>query len=101
MAIGEEPTNAQKVQELQAALRAKAKGSPAFRFYSLYDKVYRKDVLRTAFWQCRRTAGARGGDRQPFVETIDYGVDRWRDELGEKLREKRSEPQAVRRVWIP
>src|SRR4030095_4493021 len=98
MAIGEEPTNAQKVQELQAALRAKAKGSPAFRFYSLYDKVYRKDVLRTAFWQCRRNDGAPGGERRTFVEIIDYGVKRWLDEWAEKLRAKRYEPQAVRRV---
>ena len=59
MTIGEEPTNSQKVQELQAALHAKAKGSPAFRFYALYDKVYRKDVLATAFWQCRRNDGVR------------------------------------------
>jgi RNA-directed DNA polymerase len=101
MAIGEEPTNAQKVQELQAALRAKAKGSPAFRFYSLYDKIYRKDVLRTAFWQCRRNDGAPGVDRQTFVEIIDYGVEQWLDELAEELRTKRYEPQAARRVWIP
>jgi hypothetical protein len=101
MAIGEEPTNAQKVQELQEALRAKAKGSPAFRFYSLYDKVYRKDVLRAAFWQCRLNDGAPGVDRQTFVEIIDYGVERWLDELAEELRTKQYEPQAVRRVWIP
>src|SRR5438094_3514756 len=101
MTIGEEPTNSQKVQELQATLHAKAKGSPAFRFYSLYDKVYRQDVLRIAFWQCRRNDGAPGVDQQTFIEIIDYGVERWLDELAEELRTKRYEPQAVRRVWIP
>ncbi len=101
MTIGEEPTNSQKVQELQEALRAKAKGSPAFRFYSLYDKVYRQDVLRAAFWQCRMNDGAPGVDQQTFIEIIDYGVERWLDELAEEIRTKRYEPQAVRRVWIP
>ena len=94
MAIGEEPTNAQKVQELQAALHAKAKGSPAFRFYALYDKVYRKDVLATAFWQCRRNDGAPGVDGQTFVKIIDYGVERWLDEVAEELRTKQYQPQA-------
>src|SRR5437868_6276618 len=49
MTIGEEPINADKVQQLQAALHAKAKESPDFRFYALYDKVYRLDVLRAAY----------------------------------------------------
>jgi group II intron reverse transcriptase/maturase len=101
MTIGEEPTNSQKVQKLQAALHAKAKESPAFRFYALYDKVYRKDVLATAFWQCRLNDGAPGVDGQTFLQIIDYGVDRWLDELAEELRTKQYQPQAVRRVWIP
>lgn len=101
MTIGEEPTNSQKVQKLQAALHAKAKGSPGFRFYALYDKVYRADVLQTAFWQCRRNDGSPGVDGQTFEQIIDYGVERWLGELAEELRTKRYEPQAVRRVWIP
>ena len=98
---GNEPTNSEKVQKLQAALHAKAKGSPAFRFYALYDKVYRKDVLHTAFWQCRRNDGAPGVDEQTFENILDYGVERWLDELAEELRMKTYHPQAVRRVWIP
>ena len=101
MTIGDEPTNSQKVQKLQAALHAKAKESPKFRFYALYDKVYRADVLFTAFWQCRRNDGAPGVDGQTFEQIIDYGVERWLGELAEELRTKRYEPQAVRRVWIP
>ena len=101
MTIGDEPTNTQKVQKLQAALHAKAKESPTFRFYALYDKVYRADVLFTAFWQCRRNDGAPGVDGQTFEQIIDYGVERWLGELAEELRTKRYEPQAVRRVWIP
>src|SRR5246127_3783640 len=64
MAIGEEPTNPEKVQKLQAALRAKAKESPSFRFYALYDKVYRKDVLAFAYACCKANGGAAGGDNQ-------------------------------------
>ena len=101
MQIGEEPTNWDKVQALQAALRAKAKESPSFRFYSLYDKVYRKDVLTIAFWHCRFNDGAPGVDDQTFMEIIDYGVDRWLDELAEELRTKTYCPQAVRRGYIP
>src|SRR5437868_4331922 len=72
MTIGDEPTNAQKVQQLQAALHAKAKESPGFRFYALYDKIYREDVLRCAFWQCRLNDGAPGVDGRTFVEILDY-----------------------------
>ena len=99
--IGEEPTNSAKVQKLQAALHAKAKESPSFRFYALYDKVYREDVLAEAFRQCRRNGGAPGVDGQTFDEIAEYGVKRWLGELAEELRTKRYQPQAVRRVWIP
>jgi group II intron reverse transcriptase/maturase len=101
MTIGDEPNNSEKVQAFQAALHAKAKGSPNFHFYSLYDKIYRKDVLSVAFWQCRFNDGAPGVDGQTFVEIIDYGVERWLDELAEELRTKTYRPQAVRRVYIP
>lgn len=101
MTIGEQPTNLDKVQKLQAALRAKAKESPSFRFYSLYDKLFRKDVLWVAFWQCRTNDGAPGVDQQTFAEILDYGVEKWLDELAEELRTKQYQPQAVRRVYIP
>src|ERR1044071_3296525 len=101
MTIGEEPTNAEKVQKLQAALHAKAKESPAFRFYALYDKVYRQDVLHMAFRQCRSNDGQPGVDGQTFEQIVDYGVEQWLDELAEELRTKQYQPQAVRRVWIP
>jgi group II intron reverse transcriptase/maturase len=101
MTIGEQPTNLDKVQQFQAALHAKAKGSPKFRFYSLYDKVYRKDVLWVAFWQCRSKDGAPGVDGQTFADIIEYGVEKWLGELAEELRTKTYRPQAVRRVYIP
>lgn len=101
MTIGEQPTNFDQVQQFQAALHAKAKGSPKFRFYSLYDKVYRKDVLWVAFWQCRSNDGAAGVDGRTFADIIDYGVEKWLGELAEELRTKTYRPQAVRRVYIP
>jgi len=101
MTIGEEPINANKAQQLQAALHAKAKESPDFRFYALYDKVYRLDVLRAAYRQCRQNDGAPGVDRQTFDEVEEYGLERWLGELAEELRTKTYRPQAVRRVWIP
>ena len=99
--IGESLPTLRKVEKLQRALHAKAKGSPDFRFYSLYDKVYRGDVLRTAYEQCLRNGGAAGVDGQTFEEIKAYGEARWLGELAEELRKKRYSPSAVRRVWIP
>ncbi len=99
--IGDEPNNSNPLQKLQAALHAKAKSTPNFRFYSLYDKVYRRDVLQAAWEQCRANGGAPGVDRQTFRDIEEYGLERWLDELTEELRTKRYEPRAVRRVYIP
>jgi RNA-directed DNA polymerase len=90
-----------KVQKLQEALHAKAKGSPDYRFYALYDKVYRKDVLEWAYVRCRANDGAPGVDRQRFEDIEAYGLDRWLDELAADLKAKTYRPQPVRRVFIP
>ncbi len=90
-----------KVQKLQAALQAKAKGSPGYRFYLLYDKVYRKDVLEYAYRCCKANRGAPGVDAQDFADIEKYGEERWLGELADKLRRKTYRAEAVRRVWIP
>lgn len=89
------------VGKLQEALRVKAKASPNFRFYVLYDKVYRRDVLEFAYRRCRSNAGAAGVDGQTFEDVESYGLERWLDELALELRERRYRPEAVKRVWIP
>jgi RNA-directed DNA polymerase len=91
----------QKVQKLQAALHAKAKQAPSYRFYALYDKLYRADVLSEAYERCRQNGGAAGADGQRFEDIEAYGVERWLGELAQELREKSYRPQAVRRVYIP
>lgn len=90
-----------KVWKLQTALRAKAKGAPDYRFYLLYDKVYRLDVLTQAWKQCRANGGAPGVDGQTFADVEAYGSERWLEELAEQLRKQTYRPQAVRRVFIP
>ncbi|MEZ5739046.1 MAG: group II intron reverse transcriptase/maturase [Burkholderiaceae bacterium] len=82
-------------------MHAKAKGEPGYRFYLLYDKVYRADVLDHAYRCCRANKGAAGVDGQWFEDIESYGVERWLGELAQRLRDKTYEPQAVRRVWIP
>lgn len=89
------------VQKLQGALYAKAKGDPKFRFYSLYDKVFRSDVLWSAWSRCRHNGGVPGVDGQTFADIEADGVLKWLEELAEELRSKTYQPQAVRRVWIP
>lgn len=89
------------VQKLQAALQAKAKEAPGYRFYLLYDKLYRRDVLEYAYRCCKANAGAPGVDGQDFADIEAYGVERWLGELAEKLRGKTYRAEAVRRVWIP
>ena len=90
-----------KVQKLQTTLHAKAKGSPRYRFYRLYDKVYRRDILEFAYLRCRSNDGAPGVDGQTFEDIEAYGRDRWLDELTTELRERTYRPDPVRRVFIP
>jgi len=99
--IGVSLTTLQKVEKLQSALHAKVKGSPDFRFYSLYDKVCRKDVLWVAYWRCQDNRGSAGIDGQTFEDIEAYGIERWVDELAEELKRKDYRCSAVRRVWIP
>ena len=89
------------VQKLQTALQAKAKEAPDYRFYLLYDKLYRKDVLEYAYRCCKANAGAPGVDRQDFADIEAYGEERWLGELADRLRRKTYRAEAVRRVWIP
>ena len=90
-----------KVGKLQETLHAKAKGSPDYRFYALYDKVYRADVLWHAYRICQFNGGAPGVDGQTFEDIEAYGRRKWLGELREELRTKRYCPEAVRRVHIP
>ena len=94
-------TTPPSVQKLQTALHEKAKGSPSFRFYALYDKVYRKDVLAFAYECCKANGGAAGVDGQTFEDIAEYGVERWLGELAQELRSRTYRPQPVRRVYIP
>jgi RNA-directed DNA polymerase len=90
-----------KVKALLDKLNGKAKAEPEYRFYSLYDKVYRPDVLEAAWAQVRENQGAPGVDGQTCGDIEAYGVERYLAELGEELRAKRYQPAAVRRVLIP
>jgi len=90
-----------KVGKLQTALHTKAKNSPDYRFYALYDKVYRRDVLEWAFVRCLRNGGVPGVDGQSFDDIEKLGRDQWLDELAEELRNETYQPRPVRRVYIP
>src|SRR6516165_2936015 len=89
------------VGKLQGVLRAKAKEAPNYRFYALYDKVYRPDVLAWAYARCRANGGAPGVDGQTFEDIETYGRERWLGELAQELKEKTYRPSAVLRAWVP
>jgi RNA-directed DNA polymerase len=89
------------VQKLQTALHAKAKTEAGYRFYSLYDKIYREDILAHAYAQCRSNKGAPGVDGQDFSDVEAYGVERWLGELAKALKEETYRPDPIRRVFIP
>jgi RNA-directed DNA polymerase len=89
------------VQKLQTVLHAKAKEEPEFRFYLLYDKIYRRDVLDHAYRSCKANKGAAGVDGESFEAIEAYGEERWLGELAERLKKKDYRPEAVKRVWIP
>jgi RNA-directed DNA polymerase len=89
------------VQKLQIALHAKAKAEAGYRFYALYDKISREDVLANAYAQCRSNKGAPGVDGQDFADIEAYGVERWLGELALALRQESYRPAPIRRVFIP
>ena len=88
-------TTPKRVQKLQTALHAKAKAE-AGRFYALYDKISRDDILAHAYAQCRRSnKGAPGIDGQDFADIEAYGVERWLTELASVYTEGQRQTQAA------
>jgi RNA-directed DNA polymerase len=91
----------EKIRTLQRKLYAKAKAEPEFRFYILYDKIHRADILAHAYARARENAGAAGVDGQTFDDIEAAGVEAWLEALREDLASRTYRPQAVRRVMIP
>jgi RNA-directed DNA polymerase len=89
------------VETLQTSLQAKAKTEPAYRFYSLWDKVCREDVLHDAYRRCRANAGASGVDGETFDQIDAYGIERWLGRLRKELVAGTYAPMPLLRVWIP
>jgi len=90
-----------KVGKLQQTLHEKAKANPTYRFYALYDKLYRRDILGYAWKCCRVNGGKPGVDGIAFEQIERAGVEQWLDAVAEELRAKAYRPEAVRRVYIP
>ena len=95
------PTPSETVGKLQTSLQAKAKAEPAFRFYALWDKVCRQDVLLEAYRRCRANAGAAGVDGETFERIDAQGPEQWLGTLREELVSGRYVPKPLLRVWIP
>jgi RNA-directed DNA polymerase len=91
----------EKIRSLQTKLYAKAKAEPAYRFYLLYDKVYREDIVAHAYRLARSNGGAPGVDGVRFEDIDASGLEEWLASLREQLRTETYQPQPVRRVMIP
>src|ERR1700730_2203973 len=91
----------EKIRILQRKLYRKAKAEPAFRFYLLYDKIYREDIFRHAYAVARPNAGAPGTDGMTFAAIEASGPESWLAGLREELISKTYRPDPVRRGMIP
>ena len=91
----------EKIRTLQRKLYCKAKAEPAFRFYVLYDKICREDILCHAYALARMNAGAPGVDGMTFAQIKEQGLEAWLAGLREDLVSKTYRPDPVRRVYIP
>jgi hypothetical protein len=89
------------VRTLQTTLRAKAKSEAAARFYSLWDKVYRENVLLEAYRRCRANRGALGVGGESFEDIEADGLATWLQRLRQELRTKQYRCAPLLRVWIP
>jgi RNA-directed DNA polymerase len=93
--------NTSSIQELQRKLYTKAKAEPKFRFYSLYDKTYRTDVLAEAYRRVKANGGTSGVDRETCEQIEAHGLTDYLAELRFEMEERRYQPRPVRRVYIP
>jgi RNA-directed DNA polymerase len=90
-----------KIRIFQRKIYLKAKSEPDFRFYMLYDKIYREDILLHAYLSARANGGSAGVDGVTFKHIESKGVEAWLSGIGKELREKAYRPQPVLRVMIP
>jgi group II intron reverse transcriptase/maturase len=99
--LRELPNTGSKIQEFQQSLYNKAKAEPKYRFYSLYDKTFRTDILAEAYTRAKANGGTCGVDEETFDDVERKGVDEYLAELQLELKERRYTPLPVKRVYIP
>jgi group II intron reverse transcriptase/maturase len=97
----QELTSTEKIQEFRRKLYEKAKADPKYRFYSLYDKTYRQDIIAEAYRKVKANGGASGIDGETFEDIETQGIEGYLAVLREELKSGNYQPKAVRRVYIP